>query len=352
MNICNIKIENKFIGPNKKPFIIAEMSGNHNQSLDRALEIVRAVAKSGADALKLQTYTADTMTLNHRGLDFKISDSNSLWKDKSLYELYDEAHTPWDWHKPIFELGRSLGLIVFSSPFDSTAVDFLETLSVPCYKIASFEITDLPLIEYVASKNKPMILSTGMASNNEIKEAVNAAATNGCKELILLKCTSAYPASAEDANLNTILDIKKNYNCNVGLSDHTKGIGVALASIVLGATVIEKHFTLDRDDGGVDSEFSMEPDEMKQLVDEAQKAWSSLGEVSYGPTKSEANSLIFRRSLYIVKDLQTGDILSEQNVKSIRPGYGIAPKYLKDIIGKGVTQNIKKGTAFSWKLIE
>ena len=347
----NIKLENKFIGPNKKPFIIAEMSGNHNQSLERALEIVRAVAETGADALKLQTYTADTMTLDHEGSDFKISDSNSLWKGKSLYELYYEAHTPWDWHKPIFELGRSLGLIVFSSPFDSTSVDFLETLNVPCYKIASFEITDLSLIEYVASKKKPMIMSTGMATNNEIRDAVNAATSNGCSELILLKCTSAYPATAEDANLNTIVDIKKNFKCNVGLSDHTKGIGVAVASIVLGASVIEKHFTLDRNDGGVDSEFSMEPDEMKQLVDETQKAWSSLGDVSYGPTKSEENSLRFRRSLYIVKDLQTGDILSEQNIKSIRPGYGIAPKYLKDIIGKKVTKNIKKGTAFNWKLI-
>ena len=307
----NIKIANKSIGPHHPPFVIAEMSGNHNQSLERALEIVEAAAKTGAHALKIQTYTPDTMTLDLDEREFHISDPNSLWAGTSLYKLYGEAYTPWEWHKPIFDRARELGIIPFSTPFDATSVDFLESLEVPCYKIASFENTDLPLIRRVAATGKPLIISTGMASIAELDDTVRAAREAGCKDLILLKCTSTYPATAENTNILTIPHLRELFGCAVGLSDHTMGVGVSVASVALGATVIEKHFTLNRADGGVDSAFSMEPAEMAQLVVESERAWQALGKVSYGVTAAERKSLQYRRSLYIVQDLKAGEILTK-----------------------------------------
>jgi len=336
------------IGRDFPPFIIAEMSGNHNQSLDRALKIVDEAAKAGVNALKIQTYTADTMTLNINKGEFLIKDKKSLWQGQSLYKLYQQAATPWEWHKSIFERCRKLGMIGFSSPFDDTAVDFLESLNVPCYKIASFEIVDIPLIKKVASTGKPIIISTGMANIAEITEAVKAAKDMGNKNIILLKCTSTYPADPENSNIITILDIKKRFKCEVGISDHTIGIGVSIASISLGATVIEKHFTLSRADGGVDSAFSMEPAEMKQLSEEARKAWQSLGKVHYRPTKQEKGSLLFRRSLYVVKNMKKGEVLTRENLKSIRPGLGLPPKYYEQLLGRKVKRDIKKGTPMNW----
>nr|WP_225739527.1 pseudaminic acid synthase [Chlorobium phaeovibrioides] len=329
---------------------MAEMSGNHNHSLERALEIVEAVAKSGAHALKIQTYTPDTMTLDLDEREFHISDPNSLWAGNSLYNLYSEAYTPWEWHKPIFDRARELGLIAFSTPFDDTAVDFLESLDVPCYKIASFENTDFPLIRRVAATGKPLIISTGMASVAELDETVRAARDAGCKDLILLKCTSTYPATAENTNILTIPHLRELFGCEVGLSDHTMGLGVSVASVALGATVIEKHFTLSRADGGVDSAFSMEPDEMAQLVAETERAWQALGNVSYGPAEAEKKSIQFRRSLYIVKDLKAGDVLTAENVRAIRPGLGLSTKYLDVVLGKRVKQDVARGTALEWKL--
>ncbi|WP_017726253.1 pseudaminic acid synthase [Halalkalibacterium ligniniphilum] len=347
----NFAVEGIQIGEGGPPFIIAEMSGNHNQSLERALKIVEAAAEAGAHALKLQTYTADTMTLNIENGDFFIEDAESLWKGSSLYKLYQEAYTPWEWHEPIFKRCRELGMVPFSTPFDETAVDFLESLDVPMYKIASFENTDIPLIKRVASTGKPMIISTGMATIAELDETVRAAREAGCKDLVLLKCTSTYPASPENTNLHTIPHMRELFQCQVGLSDHTMGTGVAVASVALGATVIEKHFTLARADGGVDSAFSMEPDEMRLLVEEAEKAWQALGAIMYGPTKSEEKSLKFRRTLYVTKDLKAGDTLSNENIKSIRPGNGLAPKYLPELIGKKVKKDIRKGTPMSWDLL-
>lgn len=340
------------IGPNHLPFIIAEMSGNHNQSLDRALAIVEAAAAAGAHGLKLQTYTANTMTLNLSHGEFFIADPNSLWQGRSLYDLYEEAHTPWDWHKPIFDRAHELGLIAFSTPFDATSVDFLESLEVPCYKIASFEIIDLPLIKRVAQTGKPMIMSTGMASIAEIDDAVQTARENGCQDLVLLKCTSNYPASPENSNLMTLPHLRDLFDVEVGLSDHTMGIGAAIASVALGATVIEKHFTLDRSEGGVDSAFSLEPDELKQLVIETERAARSLGKISYGPTEAEKNSLQYRRSLYITKDLNAGDILTEDNVRSIRPGHGLSPKYYDVVMGKRLSRSIKKGMPIQFSFFE
>ena len=339
------------IGLTSQPFVIAEMSGNHNQSLERALAIVDAVAKTGAHALKIQTYTADTMTLDLNEGEFLISDPSSLWKGNSLYKLYQEAHTPWEWHKPIFDRCRELGMIGFSTPFDDTAVDFLETLDVPCYKIASFENTDLPLIRRVAATGKPMIISTGMATVAELDEAVRAARDAGCNDLILLKCTSTYPATAENTNLLTIPHLRELFDCEVGLSDHTMGIGVSLASVALGATVIEKHFTLNRTDGGVDSTFSMEPTEMAQLVEEVERAWQALGHVNYGPTHAEKKSLQFRRSLYVVQDLKAGDVLTKDNVRAIRPGLGLPTKYFEQVLGRTVQQDVRRGTALGWDLL-
>ena len=331
-----------------KPFVIAEMSGNHNQSLERALAIVDAAAETGVDALKIQTYTADTMTLDLNEREFRINDPQSLWYGRSLYELYQEAYTPWEWHEPIFERCREKGIIGFSTPFDSTSVEFLESMEMPIYKIASFENIDLPLMEKVARTGKPIIMSTGMASAAELAEAVDAVRKAGCSQLTLLKCTSSYPASPEDSNLRTIPHMKELFQCDVGLSDHTLGLGAAVASIALGATVIEKHFTLSRAEGGVDAAFSLEPQEMKQLVDECHRAFQALGTVSYQRTKAEEKSLQFRRSLYVVKDVFKGELITEENVRSIRPGHGLAPSYLSIVLGKKFKNDCKKGTALSW----
>lgn len=347
-----VKIAGRSIGRGHAPFIIAEMSGNHNQSLERALKIVDAAAKTGAHALKIQTYTPDTMTLDLDEREFHISDPKSLWAGASLYKLYGEAYTPWEWHKPIFDRARELGIIAFSTPFDDTAVDFLGSLDAPCYKIASFENTDLPLIRRVAATGKPLIISTGMATVAELDETVRAARDAGCKDLILLKCTSTYPAAAENTNILTIPHLRELFGCEVGLSDHTMGIGVSVASVALGATVIEKHFTLNRAEGGVDSAFSMEPDQMAQLVLETERAWQALGQVSYGPTEAEQKSLQFRRSLYIVQDLKAGDVLTRDNVRAIRPGLGLPTKYLEPLLGKSVKHDVKKGTALEWALIK
>ena len=350
-NSNEINIAGRAIGLGRTPFVIAEMSGNHNQSLERALQIVEAAAKTGAHALKIQTYTPDTMTLDLDEREFHISDPNSLWAGTSLYKLYGEAYTPWEWHKPIFDRCRELGMIGFSTPFDDTAVDFLETLNVPCYKIASFENTDLPLIRRVAATGKPLIISTGMATVAELDETVRAAREAGCKDLILLKCTSTYPATAENTNILTIPHLRELFDCEVGLSDHTMGVGVSVASVALGATVIEKHFTLNRVDGGVDSGFSMEPAEMAQLLTETERAWQALGRVRYGPTEAEEKSIQFRRSLYVVQDLKAGDVLTRENLRAIRPGLGLPPKYLSLLLGKTVKQDVKRGTALGWGLV-
>lgn len=336
---------------NKKPFIIAEMSGNHNQSLERALEIVNAAAKAGADALKLQTYTPDTMTLDLDEGEFFITDPKSIWKGQSTYSLYAKAHTPWEWHKPIFEHAKELGMIAFSSPFDESAVDFLESLNVPCYKIASFENTDIPLIKKVASTGKPMIISTGMATLAELDETVKAARASGCSNLTLLKCTSTYPASPKNTNLLTIPHMRELFNCGIGLSDHTMGIGGSVAAVALGASVIEKHFTLDREDGGVDSSFSLEPSEFTQLVVETERAWQSLGNVTYGPTKAEEAAVTRRRSIYIAQDIKAGEVLTKDNLRCIRPGHGLSPKHYESLIGKRVKCDVKKGMPMIWDFV-
>ena len=346
-----MKIGGRGVGAGSAPLVIAEMSGNHNQSLDRALEIVDAAAQSGAHALKIQTYTADTITIDIREGEFFISDAKNLWKGSSLYELYEKAHTPWEWHKPIFDRAQQHGLIAFSTPFDKTAVDFLENLNVPCYKIASFESTDLPLIKYVAATGKPMVISTGMATFAELDETVEAARSAGCKDLVLLKCTSTYPSTPDDSNILTIPEMRKRYGCEIGLSDHTMGIGVSVAAVALGATVIEKHFTLQRADGGVDSAFSMEPQEMAQLVIETERAWQAMGKVHDGPTKKETASLVFRRSLYVVEDMKVGDTFTAKNLRAIRPGYGLAPKFYDHTIGKTAKRDIARGTPLSHDLI-
>ncbi len=338
------------IGSNNKPFVIAEMSGNHNQSLERALKIVELAAESGADALKLQTYTAETMTLDINEGDFFIDDPDSLWKGNTLYKLYEQAYTPWEWHEPIFKRCEELGMIAFSTPFDETAVDFLESLHVPAYKIASFENTDIPLICKVAKTGKPIIISTGMASIAELDETVRAVREAGGKDLILLKCTSTYPATPTNSHLQTIPHLEKLFQCQVGLSDHTMGVGVSVAAVALGATVIEKHFTTSRADGGVDSAFSLEPHEMKVLVVETERAWQSLGHIQYGPTHAEQTSVKYRRSLYITKDLRAGDVFTKENVRAIRPGNGLAPKYFDLVIGEKVKQDVKMGTPLSFEL--
>ena len=347
-----MSIAGRPIGMGQCPFVIAEMSGNHNQSLDRALQIVDAAADSGAHAIKLQTYTADTITLDIDHGEFVIDDSESLWYGKTLHDLYDEAHTPWEWHEAIFSRARERGIIPFSTPFDETAVDFLEELDSPCYKIASFELVHLPLIRKVAATGKPIIMSTGMATLEEIQEAVDAVRAAGCDQPVLLKCTSSYPATPENSNLATIPHMRERFGCEVGLSDHTLGIGVAVASVALGATVIEKHFTLDRAEGGVDAAFSMEPDEMRQLVAETERAWQALGEVSYGPTAAEKPSLQFRRSLYVAEDMKAGDELTQRNLRVVRPGFGLPPKHYEELLGKHVNRDVAKGTALSWEFVE
>lgn len=344
-----IRIHDRPIGLGHKPFIVAEMSGNHNHSLERAMEIVEAAAKAGADAIKLQTYTADTMTLDLDEGEFFISD-NGLWKGQSLYKLYQQAYTPWEWHEPIFRRCGELGMLGFSTAFDTSAIDFLESIEVPCYKVASFENADIPLIREIAATGKPIIISTGMATLAELDETVRAARDAGCKDIVLLKCTSSYPSTPENTNIRTIPHMRDLFGCEVGISDHTAGVGAAVAAIALGATVVEKHFTLRRADGGVDSTFSLEPAEMAALVIETERAWQALGHISYGPTETEQWSLRFRRSLYIVKDLEQGTILTRDNVRAIRPGLGLPPKYIDTVIGRAVAREVKRGTPLTWAL--
>lgn len=339
------------VGTNARPFIIAEMSGNHNQSLDRALTIVDAAADAGVQALKLQTYTADTITLNVRGGSFDIGDKSSLWDGKNLHDLYREAHTPWEWHKPIMDRARERGLICFSSPFDETAVDFLEDLNVPAYKIASFENNHLPLIRKAASTGKPLIMSTGMATVAELAEAVAVARDAGCKALVLLKCTSTYPASPENTNVMTIPHMRELFSCEIGLSDHTMGVGVAVAAVAHGATVVEKHFTLSRADGGVDSAFSLEPHELKSLVVETERAWQSLGAVRYGPTPAEFKSLAYRRSIYVAEDVSAGELFTPKNLRVVRPAGGLHPRFYYQVQGKTAARDAKRGEPLDWDLI-
>ena len=339
------------IGREQPPFIIAEMSGNHNQSLDRALALVEAAAKSGADALKLQTYTADTLTLDVSHGEFFIDNEKSLWKGSNLHQLYQKAYTPWEWHQPIMERAKELGMLCFSTPFDDSAVDFLENLDVPAYKIASFENADLPLIRKVAATGKPMIISTGMATLAELDETVRTIREAGCEQFVLLKCTSTYPATPENTNVLTIPHMRELFDCEVGLSDHTMGVGASVAAVAHGATVIEKHFTLRRADGGVDSAFSLEPEELKMLVVETERAWQSLGGVFYGPTEAEEASLQFRRSLYIAEDIKVGEELTSQNLRIVRPGLGLSPKYYDVLLGRRVNRDLKKGSAMKWEMV-
>lgn len=346
----SIHIEGRRIAFDAPPYIIAELSANHNGKFDTALKIIEEAKKAGADAVKLQTYTADTITLNCDSVEFRIR--GGLWDGKTLYQLYEEAHTPWDWHKPLFDHARSLGITIFSSPFDNTAVDLLEDLNAPAYKIASFEAVDLPLIRYVASTGKPMIISTGMADAEEIQEAIDAAREGGCKELAILHCVSGYPAPAEDYNLRTIPDMIARFGLVTGLSDHTLDNTTAIASVALGASIIEKHFTLDRNGGGPDDSFSLEPAELAELCHAARTAWAALGKVDYGRKSSEQGNVQFRRSLYFVKDLKAGDVITEDAVRSVRPGFGLAPKYLGNLLGRKLLVDVDFGMPVTSDLFE
>ena len=344
-----MQIAGRSVGPGHPPLIVAELSGNHNGSLERMLELMTAAAEAGADAVKIQTYTADTLTIDHDGPDFTIR--GGPWDGRTLHDLYREAHTPWEWHPALFAKGRELGVPVFSTPFDGTALDFLEGLGNPAYKIASFELVDLPLVERVARTGKPMILSTGMADATEIGEAVNAARAAGCRELVLLHCVSAYPAPAEESNLHILTDLAERFGVVVGLSDHTLGTAVAVAAVALGAAMIEKHVTLARADGGPDAAFSLEPDELRRLCAECRTAWRALGAVDYARTPAEAASMVFRRSLYVVADVAAGEILTADHVRSIRPGHGLAPKHLPTILGRRTTRNLKRGERLAWDMV-
>ena len=346
-----VKIENINIGPGYRPFIIAEISGNHNHSLDRACEIIKAAKEAGADAVKLQTYTADTMTLNLKEKEFFVSDKENIWKGQSLYELYEKAHTPWSWHAELFRYAKELGLICFSTPFDDTAVDFLEGLNVPCYKVASFENTDIPLLKKIAKTNKPIIMSTGMASFRELATSLDILEQAGCKDVILLKCTSAYPSLEKDANMKTIPHMREAFGINVGLSDHSMGISVPLVATALGACVIEKHLTLSREDGGVDSSFSLTPEEFSQLVKASSSAFEALGKISYGCSEKEKKSIIYRRSIYASEDIRKGEKLTRQNIRIIRPALGLKPEHYDLVIGRVANVDIAKGTPLSWELI-
>lgn len=339
------------IGLEHRPFVIAEMSGNHNHSLDRALEIVDAAANAGAHALKLQTYTADSITLDVRRGEFVITDKGSPWAGRNLYELYQDACTPYEWHEAIMRRANERGMVCFSSPFDEAAVDFLETLNVPAYKIASFENNHLPLIRKAAQTGKPLIISTGMASIAELDEAVGTARDAGCRDLILLKCTSTYPATPNNTNITTIPHMRTLFGCEVGLSDHTMGVGVSVGAVAHGATVIEKHFTLRRADGGVDSTFSLEPEEMAALVVESERAWQALGKPTYGPTEAEKKSLIYRRSIYIAEDANAGETLTARNLRVVRPGKGLHPRFYERLLGKKLVRDVERGTPFDWDLI-
>ncbi|MCJ8321018.1 MAG: pseudaminic acid synthase [Colwellia sp.] len=349
--MTEVIIAGRKIGLEEEPFVIAELSGNHNQSLDLAIKMIEAAAEAGVHAIKLQTYTADTMTLDCQHDDFQILESDSLWQGNSLHKLYQKAHTPWEWHQTLFEKAKSLGLIAFSSPFDSSAVDFLETLNVPCYKVASFENNDIPLIEHIAKTGKPVIISTGMASLTEISEAIDCLKKNGCQQIVLLKCTSAYPASPAQANLKTIAHLRATFGCEVGISDHTLGIGVSLAGVALGASVIEKHFVLSRNDGGVDAAFSLEPNEFKLLVTESKSASQAIGQVIYGGDTSEQDSKKYRRSIYISQDIKKGQHLTKENIRIVRPGFGLAPKHFSQVLGQKVNADVNKGCALSWQLL-
>lgn len=344
-------IGSREVGLKVAPLIIAEMSGNHNQSLERALDIVTTAAKCGAHALKLQTYTADTLTLDLNKEEFLISDERSLWKGNSLHSLYKLAHTPWEWHAPIMERAKEMGMVCFSTPFDETAVDFLESLNVPAYKIASFENAHLPLIRKVASTGKPLLISTGMATLAELDETVRCAREAGCRDLVLLKCTSTYPASPENSNVVTIPHLRELFGCDVGLSDHTMGLGAAVAAVAHGATVVEKHFTLNRADGGVDSTFSLEPGELRALVVETERAWQSLGKITYGPNDAEQKSVAFRRSIYVTRDLMAGETLTSENLRCIRPGFGLQPRYYDMLLGRRVRCEVERGTPMTWDLL-
>lgn len=349
--IPQIKIGNRYIGANYPPLIIAELSGNHNQDLSLAERMIDEAAQAGAHAIKLQTYTADSMTLDVTSSDFTIKEKDSLWAGEKLHSLYQKAATPYEWHKPLFERAKSLGMLAFSSPFDAEAVDFLDGLGVPCFKIASFELTDLPLIAYAASKGKPLIMSTGMASLSEIEEAVKCAKINGCHDIILLKCTSTYPASPANTNLITIPHMRDAFACQTGLSDHTGGIGVAVASVAFGASVIEKHFILSREGGGVDAAFSVEPNELSALVDETGRAWQGVGQVCYGGSDAERDAKQYRRSIYISQDVKRGEVFSADNLKVVRPAHGMAPKHWGEVIGKVAKCDLPKGTALDWEHI-
>ncbi len=346
-----IQIGGRKVGAGHPPFIVAEMPGGHSRSLERALRTVEEVAAAGAHALKLQTYTADTMTLDIAEGEFLVRDPDSPWDGFALYDLYEVSHTPWKWHRPIFDRCRELGLACFSTPFDASSVDFLESLEVPAYKVASYENTDLPLLKKVASTGKPVLLSTGMASVSELIESVATLRASGCDDIVLLKSTSSYPASPKESNLLTIPHMRKMFGVQAGISDHTLGIGAALASVALGAAVIEKHFTLRREYGGVDAAFAMEPAELRQLCEEAERAWLSLGNVSYGARGLEEKSLIFRRSLYVSRDMDEGESFTPDNLRAIRPGYGLATKYYEGILGKRIAMDAKKGTPVTWDLI-
>ena len=339
------------VGNNHKPFVIAEMSGNHNQSLERALSIIDAAADAGAHAIKLQTYTPDTLTIDVSHGEFFISDPKSLWEGKNLYELYKEAYTPWEWHKALFDRAKQRGIFCFSTPFDDSAVDFLESLDMPVYKIASFENNHLPLLKKIAQTHKPVIMSTGISTLADVEIAVKTLRENGCRDLILLKCTSTYPATPENTNILTIPHMANLFDCHVGLSDHTMGVGTAIAAVALGARVIEKHFTLDRSEGGVDSAFSMEPAEFKVLIEETERAFQSLGKVTYGILKDEEKSLGFKRSVYVIADMEVGEEFNQSNIRIIRPGHGLAPKYFEMLLGKKINKSVKKGTALTFDLI-
>lgn len=344
-----ITIDGKKIGPDFTPYIVAELSANHNGDINRAFEILEMAKRSGADAIKIQTYTQDTLTIDCDKPEFKVE--GGLWDGRTLYDLYTEAHMPWEWHKPLFEKAKELDITIFSSPFDFTAVDLLEELGAPAYKIASFEAIDLPLIEYVAKTGKPMIISTGMANEDEIREAVETAKNSGCKELVVLHCVSGYPAPASDYNLATIPDMAKRFDVLTGLSDHTIDNTTAITSVALGACLIEKHVTLDRSGGGPDDSFSLEEPDLKQLCDDSKIAWAATGKVNYERKESEKSNLIFRRSLYVVKNIAKGEVFTHENVKSIRPGYGLAPKYISAVIGQTATRDISIGTPLSHELI-
>jgi len=349
MSHC-IKINGRNISLVDAPYVIAELSANHNGQLEKAFKIIQAAKQAGADAVKLQTYRPDTITLDCDLEEFQIK--GGLWDGRTLYELYEEAHMPWEWHKPLFEYAAQLDLTIFSSPFDHSAVDLLEDLNTPAYKIASFEAVDLPLIQYAASTGKPLIISTGMADQEEIAEAVQAARDGGCKELALLHCVSGYPAPAGDYNLRTILDMQQRFGVPVGLSDHTIDNTTAIASVALGACIIEKHVTLDRNGGGPDDSFSLEPADLQALCEGAKTAWSALGSVDYGRKSSELSNVKFRRSLYFVEDIKAGEVITEEHVRSVRPGYGLAPKELDQIQGRVVAQDIVKGTPVSWGILQ